>query len=148
MVWHRPIEPTRLIKTWPKVRCCQRGGESMLSGGSSSTPRPDDTARALEFFSEHVLQHRLVQRQIRHDAFQPCISLAHLLELPYLIDLQPRVLLLPPIEGLFGDPHLPDQLRDRYAQFCLLQNGHDLFHSKPSLLHGKSHFSALDLAGN
>lgn len=38
-------------------------------------------ARALQLFSEHVLQHRLVQRQFRHQLLQPRVLVTKLLDL-------------------------------------------------------------------
>jgi hypothetical protein len=61
-------------------------------------------------------------------------------ELPDLVGFQPLVLLLPAIQRLLADPHLPDQLRHWYSHLSLLQHGHDLLHRKALPLHGKSPF--------
>lgn len=51
----------------------------------AGTRLPADTARALEFFRQHVLQHSFVQRQVGHDLFQPRILFLQLLELADLV---------------------------------------------------------------
>src|ERR1700734_1569828 len=105
-----------------------------------STPPPGGAARASQFFCQHVLQHRLVQRQLCDKALQPSILFLQLLALAHLIRFQPLVLPLPAIKGLLCDPHLADQLRHRYPHLRLFQHRHDLFHGKPFPLHGKSPF--------
>jgi hypothetical protein len=54
-----------------------------------------------------------------------------------LVHFQPDVLLLPPIERLFGNSHSSEQLHQRYSGFCLLQHCDDLFDAESLLLHGK-----------
>src|SRR5262249_27387258 len=68
------------------------------------------------------------------------VFLLQLLQLPYLVALQPHVLLLPSIEGLLSDPHLPTHLHHPQARLGLLKNCHNLFYGKLLPLHGKSPF--------
>jgi hypothetical protein len=71
-----------------------------------------------------------------------------LLQLPDLIDLQTDVLLLPAVEGLFGNPCLPTHLHHRHSDLNMLQNRDNLLYGKPLSFHGKSPFCRLDSAGN
>jgi hypothetical protein len=89
-----------------------------------------------------------IRYKIGYDALQPRVLFLQLLHLPELIDLQPTVLLLPTVKRLFGNPHLADQLHNRYLQFRLLQDRYDLLYSKTLLLHGKIPFTGLDSAQN
>jgi hypothetical protein len=52
----------------------------------------DGAVRALPVFSQHVLQHRSIQRQLRHQLRQSAILVLELLELADLIALQPAVM--------------------------------------------------------
>ena len=54
----------------------------------------------------HLLEKAIVQREVRHEALQPCVLLLQALEPLRLIDSSPAVLLLPPIVGLLGDAQL------------------------------------------
>ncbi len=93
-------------------------------------------ARALQLFSEHILQHRLVQRQLGYQLLQPRVLVAKLLDLANLIDFQPGILRLPAVVRLLRGPHLSDQLRYQNSHLGLLQHGHNLLYGK-LLLHGK-----------
>jgi hypothetical protein len=55
-------------------------------------------------FSEHILQHRLIQAQIGDQLLQPAVLLLELLHLTGLIGLYPHELFLPWVEGRFADP--------------------------------------------
>ncbi len=55
----------------------------------TGNPPPDGVVRASPVFSQHVLQHCTVHRQLRHQLLQPPILILELLELTYLIDFQP-----------------------------------------------------------
>jgi len=57
--------------------------------------------------SQHLLEDVLVERQIRHETLQARILLTHLPQLADLGYAQAAVLLLPEIEGRFGDAPLP-----------------------------------------
>jgi MacB-like protein len=77
------------------------------------------------------------------------VCLLQLFELTDLIHLQPHILFLPSMEGLFGDPHPPDQFNQWNPCFRLLQYRDDLLNVGSLLLHGKSPLpEALDFAGN
>jgi hypothetical protein len=68
--------------------------------------------------------------------------------LPDMIGFQPHVLLLPPVERLFGDSCLPTHFHHRHAHLSLFQYAHDLPHRKSLSPHGKSPFFRSDSAGN
>jgi K+-transporting ATPase KdpA subunit len=103
--------------------------------------RPSDGApRASELFSEHILQHCLIQAQIGDQLLQPAVLLLELFHLTRLIRLHTNVLLLPSVKGLLADPDLADHLRHWHSQLRLLHHSHDLLHGKPLLLHAKSPF--------
>src|SRR5438034_3957363 len=53
---------------------------------AGSSP-PGGAARASKFFCQHILQHRLVQAQLRHQSLQPCVLILELTELANLIRL-------------------------------------------------------------
>ena len=76
--------------------------------------RPSDGApKASELFSEHILQHRLVQAQICNQLFQPAVLFLELFHLPSLIGLHANVLLLP------GTPNSACRmLRTRWCRRC------------------------------
>jgi len=78
--------------------------------------------RALQPFSEYILQHRLIQRQFCHQLFQLRIILSRLLDLANLIHFQASVLRLPTLVRLPCDFGLADQLGHRYTYLGLLQN--------------------------
>lgn len=60
--------------------------------------------RTSPVFSQHVLQHRAIQRQLSYQFLQPAVLVLQLLQLADLVDLQPSELLLPAVERLFADP--------------------------------------------
>jgi len=96
--------------------------------------------RALPVFSQHVLQHRSIQRQLGHQLLQPAGFVLELLELADLIDLQPAVMFFPALERLLADPHPPDQLRHRQPHLRLLHDRHDLFDRESLALHSLSNW--------
>ncbi len=119
----QPVEPGRHAAHWP--------------GAGSADNRPEaGAARAIPLFSQDILKHRLVQAQLSHQLLQPAVLVLQLPRLPDLVRLQAYVLLLPAIEGLLADPHLPDQLGHRYTNLSLFQHSDDLVHRK-TLLIGK-----------
>jgi len=90
----------------------------------------------LSLFSKYFVEHLLVERQIRHQLFQPAVLV---LELPELLDLARRHLaepFLPPVPGLLADPKLPTDLHHRGAVIHLLQGQGDLLVRKSALPHG------------
>ena len=74
---------------------------------------------ASPLFSQSVLKHGLVQRQIGYQAFEPAVFALELLEAPDLGNPDARIDLLSAIERCLGNPHLA----------AILANGH----SRPSL---------------
>ena len=55
----------------------------------------DSEVTAPPRFLRNVAEHRLVERELGHHLLQPGVLLLQELELPHLVGLQPRVLLLP-----------------------------------------------------
>ena len=75
-------------------------------------------------------------------------SFLKLLQLPHMIGFQSRVLLLPPVEGLFGNSCLPTHFHHRDAHLSLLQYADNLLYRKALSPQGKSPFFRSDSAGN
>ena len=90
----------------------------------------------LSLFSEHFVEHLLVERQICHQLLQPPVLVLELLELLDFARSHPAELLLPAIEGLLADPELPTDFRHRGAVLHLLQRQGDLLVRKSTLPHG------------
>ena len=65
-----------------------------------------DAGRALQLFSEHILEHRLIQRQLCYQLLQTGVLIPQLLQLSDLIHLKANVLGLPVIKFPFADPNL------------------------------------------
>src|SRR5215212_3247811 len=113
-----------------------------LSGGDSNRrtaavsapdrlvfPRPENyctetapgpvCAPASELFSEHLLQHVLVEGQVSHQRFQFLVLVFQLSQPGQLRDPHARYPPLPLIQGLFCDAHLATYFRDGRTTFCL-----------------------------
>jgi hypothetical protein len=84
-----------------------------------------------------VLQYRFVETQIGQELLQAGVLILKLLELPDLIGLQTRVLLLPTVKRLLGNPHLAGHIGHGHPELRLLQHHHNLRDRKPFPLHGK-----------
>lgn len=63
---------------------------------------------------------RLVQRQVGYHLLQPSVLYLQLLQLTNLVNIQPNLLFLPSIKGLFENSNPPDQLSERNPRFGLL----------------------------
>jgi len=85
---------------------------------------------------EHILQHDLVERQVRHQALQLRVFVAQLLQLTGFTGQHSAVDLLPAVERLLGDPDLATDISHRDAPGHLLQYRRHLLDRKPFLLHG------------
>ena len=70
-------------------------------------------ARGLEVSLRDVLQHKLLKAQVRYDALQLRILLLKLLQPPRLVDLQPAILLAPPVVRLVRDRRFLTSQRSR-----------------------------------
>ena len=77
-------------------------------------------------FSQCVLQHRLVQAQVRNKLLQPPHLVLEMLQPAHLRNAQTAELLLPPVERLFGDLQLPADLLHRHAALDLPQRKRNL----------------------
>jgi hypothetical protein len=76
--------------------------------------------QALELFSDDLLEHLLVQGEIRHQPAQPGVLLFQLPELPHLRGQQAPELLLPAVKGLLANAHLAGNLGHLGALLGLL----------------------------
>ena len=86
------------------------------------------------FFSEHVLQHGLVQAQVSYQLLQLPVLFLQLFQPAYLRHAQAAVLLLPPVKRRLAHTQLPDNFSNRRSLFRLLQGKYDLWFGK-SFLH-------------
>jgi hypothetical protein len=87
-----------------------------------------------------VLQHHLVQRQLRHQPLDSPILFLQLFELEDLVCFQPLVLFLSPIQSPLRDPYLPVQFCPRHPLPRPASPRHDLLYRNTVPLHGKSPF--------
>ena len=69
--------------------------------------------RALDFFSEGLRQHVLVEREVRHQPFESGIFLFHLAQPAEFAHAQMRILLFPGVERGRTDPELSAEIADR-----------------------------------
>jgi hypothetical protein len=79
-------------------------------------------ARALDFFSQGLRQHVLVEREVGHEPFSSAVFFLQLSEPPQFAHAQMGVVLLPGIEGRVTDAELPTEITD----FDLPDRVHDL----------------------
>ena len=103
------------------TRCWDRCGpahtlvdNSPGSGLAPTAPAPV-CELALDFFSDHLLQDLLVERQVGDESLQPRILVAHLPQLADLRHAQAAKLLLPEVEGRFRNARLTTDIGDRGA---------------------------------
>jgi hypothetical protein len=80
---------------------------------AQDTPPPRAFCRASPFFSQHILQHGLVQRQVCDDLLELAILFLELFEPTQLREAQARELPFPGVERLLADSYLAAQLRNR-----------------------------------
>ncbi|AMJ65959.1 hypothetical protein AXW84_11340 [Hymenobacter sp. PAMC 26628] len=85
---------------------------------------------------EHILQHLLVEAQVRHELFEMLIFFLQLLEPPQFGHAQTTVLFLPVVVGGLADAHLAAHLRDGHARIRLAQGKHDLSLGKLGFFQG------------
>jgi hypothetical protein len=83
--------------------------------------------RAVDFFSQGLRQHVLVEREIGDEPFQSTVFFFQLPEPAQFTPPQVGVLFLPGVEGGVTPPELPAEVADRGAGFCLSDRVHDLF---------------------
>jgi hypothetical protein len=91
--------------------------------------------QALPFFSECLVEDRLVEREIGHEAFELAILVPPLPQLAELGDAQRAEALLPPVERLLADAELAADLADGRAGLGLVQGQGDLLVGKLARLH-------------
>ena len=82
---------------------------------------------ALDFFSQCLRQHVLVEREIRHEPFQPAVLLFHLQQSPQFAHVEMRAFLLPGIKRLLGNPELMTDIANAGTRLGLTEGIDDLF---------------------
>jgi hypothetical protein len=87
---------------------------------------------AVQLFSHDLLQHRAIEREIRHQAFQLGILLTELPQFAQFTEAQPRILALPHVKRLLADADLPAHVHHGRATLCFPQGGQNLFLGMPS----------------
>ncbi len=92
---------------------------------------------SLELFSDNLLQHMSIKREIRHQAFKFGILLTELPQLPQRAQPQSFLLSLPHVKPLLADSHRPTDLGYGCHALRVPQGGQDLFlgMSKSSCCH-------------
>jgi len=83
--------------------------------------------RALDFFSQGLRRHVLVEREVGDEPFQATLFLLQLTEAPQFTHAEMGVLLFPGAEGGVTAPELPAEVADRGAASGLADRVHDLF---------------------
>jgi hypothetical protein len=76
--------------------------------------------RTSEHLSQHILQHRFVQIQLRYRLLQSAVFSLELFHLTSLIRLHTNVLLLPSVNGLLTGPlglHRQEYIRGSYSSY-------------------------------
>ena len=96
--------------------------------------------RALDFFSECLRQHVLVEREIGHQPLQSAVFFLQLPEPPQLAHAQVGVFLLPGVEGGITDPELSAEVADGGPAFGLTDGLDDLLLRESRPLHGSAPF--------
>lgn len=88
-----------------------------------------------QIFFNDFLQDMSIQRQIIHQPLEPRVLITQLAQLAHLEKAQVAIPLLPDVERLFADPHLPTDIADQLAGIRLLQYKQDLLLSELRSLH-------------
>ena len=84
-----------------------------------------------------ILKQGFVEAEVCHLLLQPAVLVGELLQFVDLLRLKPAILLLPAMEGLLRNPHLPDQVGHSQPHLRLLQNRNNLPSRKTLLLHSR-----------
>ena len=87
---------------------------------------------------DYVLQHLLVERQVRYDPLEPGVLVLKLAQPLHLRLHQASVLLAPDIERRLGNPRLAADLANRGALVDLTQDERHLRLTELRPLHGRS----------
>src|SRR5262249_2895844 len=104
------------------------------SGLAPTAPAPV-CELALDFFSDHLLQDLLVERQVGHQPLQPRIFLAHLPQLADFRHPEAAELLLPHVERSLPDARRRADIRHWRPGLGEAQGVGDLLFGVPRLLH-------------
>jgi hypothetical protein len=89
-------------------------------------------------FLEEVLQHCLLQRQVRHQALELKVLFPQILQFTRLRARRAAILPFSAIEALLRDPVLTQQIRDWRTGLSLLQEPGKVFDRKALPLHDKT----------
>ncbi|MGA8099722.1 MAG: hypothetical protein WB810_13795 [Candidatus Cybelea sp.] len=82
------------------------------------------------------MQDLTIERQIRHETFEPCVFIAQLAQLSDLWRSKAAEALTPRVKGRFGNLELAGDIGDRRAGFGLAQGRGDLFVGVAGLARG------------
>ncbi len=104
-----------------RTRSSDRPAARSLHSADADSGRPRAGRRALPFFSDDILQHRLIQRQLGHQTLELGVLVLELLQPSRLAGLQAAIDPLPAIKRVLRDPHPAAELGARNAEFVLLQ---------------------------
>ena len=96
--------------------------------------------RAVDFFSQGLREHVLVEGEVGHQAFQPTILLFHLPQSAEFAHTEVRVLLFPGIKCLLGDAELPAKVADGGTVVSLAEGIDDLLFGEFRPLHRSTPF--------
>jgi hypothetical protein len=109
---------------WSIARLAMLGKPVECLPASSNAHSPPFAAagQASKLSADHVLQHRLVKRQIRHDLLQLAVLLFQKAQALHLRPHQAGVLLAPIVKGRLADPSLAADLANRRAFIGLPQD--------------------------
>jgi hypothetical protein len=104
-------------------------------------------ARGLEVSLRDVLQHQLLETQVRYQALQLRVLLLQLFQPPGLVHLQPAILTTPTVVRLLRDLRFLASLRSRLPvrdpYLYLTQQVHHLLRRMPLPSHGRRLVSSL-----
>lgn len=111
-------QPTTSSNEHDSWRIFGFGGSSESEGANFDQASANaGGAEALEFYSDDLLQHVPIERQIRHQPLQLRVLIAHLSQLSQLAQTHTGVLPLPDVTHLLADPQLPADLCDLLSAF-------------------------------
>jgi hypothetical protein len=128
-----PVRP-RFVPITTSIHSQQLAGLARLPGTARRrTPHLSSCRQAPPVFSDHRLQHFLVQAQIRNQVLQVPVFVLQPLQLLGLVDFHPTVLRLPGVDGPFADPDLSRQLGYLAPRLVLLQNADYLLLCDPAM---------------
>src|SRR5262249_48781274 len=118
------------------ARRARRRAEWSCGTGKSAPPRHRACASGSPFFSEQILEHHLVEREVGHEALELRVFLFELPQVPHLADAHAGVFALPDVDGLLADAQTPCDVRHGRARLALAHGGGHLRFGEFRSLHG------------